>query len=100
MVKPVFFCERYDEAVMDSEDGRVPFNELPNDVFAHLGINIHQTQASTTAFTSSSNEMDDIRAGSVASIFRPVTTVVIGGLAAFSVAIGGLYLFPKSRQLD
>ena len=44
--------------------------------------------------------MDDIRAGSVASIFGPVTTVVIGGLAAFSVAIGGWYLFPKSRQLD
>ena len=44
--------------------------------------------------------MGDIRAGSVASIFGPVTTVVVGGLAAFSVAIGGLYLFPKLRQLD
>ena len=44
--------------------------------------------------------MGDIRAGSVASILGPVTTVVIGGLAAFSVAIGGWYIFPKLRQLD
>ena len=44
--------------------------------------------------------MGDIRAGSAASIFGPVTTVVIGGLAAFSVAIGGWCLFPKLRKLD
>ena len=36
--------------------------------------------------------MGDIRAGSVAS-FGPVATVVVGGLAAFSVAIGGWYYF-------
>ena len=59
-----------------------------------------RVSAVNSIFISSSNEMGDIRAGSVASIFGPVTTVVIGGLAAFSVAIGGWYLFPKLRQLD
>ena len=44
--------------------------------------------------------MGDIRAGSLASIFGPITTVAFGGLAAFSVAIGGWYLFPKLRKLD
>ena len=59
-----------------------------------------RVSAVNSIFISSSNEMGDIRAGSVASILGPVTTVVIGGLAAFSVAIGGWYLFPKLRQLD
>ena len=59
-----------------------------------------RVSAVNSIFISSSNEMGDIRAGSVASIFGPVTTVVIGGLVAFSVAIGGWYLFPKLRQLD
>ena len=44
--------------------------------------------------------MGDIRAGSAAAIFGPVITVLIGGLAAFGVAIGGWYMFPKLRQLD
>jgi hypothetical protein len=53
-----------------------------------------------STFISSSNEMGDIRAGSAAAIFGPVTTVFVGGLAAFGVAIGGWYMFPKLRQLD
>ena len=59
-----------------------------------------RVSAVNSIFISSSNEMGDIRAGSAAAIFGPVTTVFIGGLAAFSVAIGGRYMFPKLRQLD
>ena len=33
---------------MDSEDRRVPFDELLDDVFAHLCIEVHQTQTGTT----------------------------------------------------
>jgi MFS family permease len=59
-----------------------------------------RVSAVNSIFISSSNEMGDIRAGSAAAIFGPITTVVIGGLTAFSVAVGGWYMFPKLRQLD
>ncbi len=59
-----------------------------------------RVSAVNAIFISSSNEMGDIRAGSVASLFGPVATVFIGSLMAFGVTMGGWYLFPKLRQLD
>ena len=51
-------------------------------------------------FIGVSNEMGDFRAGSVAALFGPVSTVLAGAGMAFVVAIGGYMVFPKLRQLD
>jgi len=59
-----------------------------------------RVSAVNTIFIASSNQLGDFRAGSVAALLNPVTTVVIGGLMALGVAIGGYYLFPNIRKLD
>lgn len=59
-----------------------------------------RVSAVNTIFISSSNQLGDFRAGSVAALLNPVTTVAIGGLMALGVAIGGYYLFPNIRKLD
>ncbi len=59
-----------------------------------------RVSAVNSIFISSSNEMGDIRAGSAAAVLGPITTVFIGGLAAFGVAIAGWHIFPKLRELD
>ena len=46
-IELTFRPEGYDEAVMNSEDRRVPFYELLDDVFTHLGVEAHQTQTCT-----------------------------------------------------
>ena len=51
-------------------------------------------------FIGISNEMGDFRAGSVAALFGPVTTVLAGAGMAFAVALGGYIAFPRLRQLD
>ncbi|MDA0960146.1 MAG: MFS transporter [Proteobacteria bacterium] len=51
-------------------------------------------------FISSSNEMGDVRAGSMAALLGPVGAVVIGGVMAIGVAIGGGLVFGKLRSLD
>jgi MFS family permease len=59
-----------------------------------------RVSAVNSIFISSSNEMGDVRAGSIAAILGPVATVFVGSLMAFGVTLGGWYLFPKLRQLD
>ena len=59
-----------------------------------------RVSAVNSIFISSSNELGDVRSGSVAAILGPVPTVFIGSLMAFGVTFGGWYLFPKLRQLD
>lgn len=51
-------------------------------------------------FIATSNDMGDFRAGSVAALLGPVATVLIGGVMAMAVALGGYFLFPKLRALD
>jgi MFS family permease len=51
-------------------------------------------------FISSSNEMGDVRSGGVTSAIGPVATVVLGGIMAIGVAVGGSILFSKLRKLD
>ncbi len=51
-------------------------------------------------FISSSNEMGDVRSGGVASAIGPVATVILGGVMAVGVAVGGGMLFAKLRKLD
>lgn len=51
-------------------------------------------------FISTSNDMGDFRAGTVAAAFGPVVTVFAGGLMAVLVTIGGFWLFPTLRRLD
>jgi MFS family permease len=51
-------------------------------------------------FISSSNEMGDVRAGSAAALFGPLTAVVIGGVMAIGVALGGAMVFAKLRELN
>ncbi len=59
-----------------------------------------RVSAVNTIFIASSNQLGDFRAGSVAALLGPITTVAIGGLMALGVAIGGYYLFPNIRKLD
>ena len=51
-------------------------------------------------FISSSNEMGDVRAGSAAALFGPVTAVMIGGVMAIGIALGGAMVFAKLRGLN
>lgn len=51
-------------------------------------------------FISSSNELGDFRAGSVAAALGPVSTVVLGAFMSLGVALGGWLLFPTLRRLD
>lgn len=51
-------------------------------------------------FISSSNEMGDVRAGSVAALFGPVAAVAIGGVMAIGIALVGAMVFAKSHGLN
>ena len=51
-------------------------------------------------FISSSNEMGDVRAGSAAALSGPVTAVVMGGVMAIGIALGGAMIFTKLRGLN
>jgi MFS family permease len=51
-------------------------------------------------FISSSNEIGDVRAGSAAALFGPVTAVVMGGVMAIGIALGGAMVFSKLRGLN
>jgi len=51
-------------------------------------------------FISSSNELGDVRAGSAAAFFGPITAAVLGGAMAIGVAIAGGLIFAKLRGLD
>ncbi len=56
--------------------------------------------AVNSIFISTSNEMGDFRAGSMATLMPPVTAVALGGVMALAVTCAGAYLFPKVRRLD
>ena len=51
-------------------------------------------------FIATSNDVGDFRAGTVATVLAPVTTVLLGGFMALAVVFGGYFLFPKLRGLD
>ena len=51
-------------------------------------------------FISLSKEMGDVRAGSVAALFGPVMAVVMSGVMAIGIALGGTLIFSKLRGLD
>jgi predicted MFS family arabinose efflux permease len=51
-------------------------------------------------FIATSNDLGDFRAGTVAAFLGPVATVLIGGVMALFVALGGYIVFPKLRDLD
>ena len=59
-----------------------------------------RVSAVNSIFISSSNELGDFRAGSVAALLPPVVAVALGGIMALGVTIGGAYLFPTIRKLD
>lgn len=59
-----------------------------------------RVSAVNSIFISTSNKMGDFRAGSVASILPPVTTVVVGSISALVVVAASYFLFPKLRKLD
>ena len=48
-MKPLSLVKGHNEAVVDCQYRDVPFNELLDDVFAHLGIEAHQTQPCAAA---------------------------------------------------
>jgi predicted MFS family arabinose efflux permease len=51
-------------------------------------------------FIATSNEMGSFRAGTVATVIGPVSTVLVGGVMAVGVVLGGYLLFPTLRRLD
>ena len=51
-------------------------------------------------FIGASNELGDFRAGSVAALFGPVATVILGACMAFGVTAGGYLLCTRLRRLD
>lgn len=51
-------------------------------------------------FIHTSNDLGDFRAGAAATLLGPVTTVLVGGVMALGVCLGGYLLFPKLRMLD
>ncbi|MEM7704566.1 MAG: MFS transporter [Pseudomonadota bacterium] len=51
-------------------------------------------------FIATSNDMGDFRAGTVATVLGPVTTVFLGGVMATGVVIGGYLLAPTLRRLQ
>jgi MFS family permease len=85
----------YGAADMVSVNVRMPLIQLATP--DHLRGRVSAVNA---IFISSSNEIGDVRSGSVAAILGPVPTVFIGSLMAFGVALSGWCLFPKLRQLD
>lgn len=58
-----------------------------------------RVSAVNSIFISTSNQMGDFRAGSVATLISPVATVALGGVMALGVAVGGYFLFPAIRSL-
>jgi MFS family permease len=85
----------YGAADMVSVNVRMPLIQLATP--DHIRGRVSAVNA---IFISSSNEIGDVRSGSVAAILGPVPTVFIGSLMAFGVTLGGWYLFPKLRHLD
>lgn len=59
-----------------------------------------RVSAVNSLFISSSNELGDFRAGSVAALLGPVPTVLIGAGVGFAVTIGGAVLCPTLRRLN
>ena len=51
-------------------------------------------------FISSSNDLGDFRAGSVAALPGPMNTIILGAAMSLVVAVGGCWLCPKLRRLD
>ena len=51
-------------------------------------------------FIHTSNDLGDFRAGAAATFWGPVTTVIVGGITALCVCLGGYLLFPQLRRLD
>jgi len=51
-------------------------------------------------FIHTSNDFGDFRAGAAAAFWGPVTTVLVGGVTALGVCLGGYLLFPTLRRLD
>ncbi len=56
--------------------------------------------AVNSIFISSSNELGDFRAGSMATLLPPVAAVALGGVMSLAVTCAGAALFPKVRRLD
>lgn len=59
-----------------------------------------RVNAVNSIFISTSNEMGDFRAGTIATLLPATTTVALGGLMALGVAVGGYFLFPSIRKLS
>lgn len=51
-------------------------------------------------FIASSNELGDFRSGSVAAILGPVNAILLGGVMALGVVIGGSIWFKSLRKLE
>ncbi|MEM9172172.1 MAG: MFS transporter [Pseudomonadota bacterium] len=51
-------------------------------------------------FIATSNDAGDFRAGAVATVLGPVTTVMLGGVMAAVVTVGGFILAPTLRRLQ
>ena len=51
-------------------------------------------------FIATSNDMGGFRAGTVATVLGPVTTVLVGGLMSVGVVVAAYWLFPTLRRLD
>lgn len=59
-----------------------------------------RVSAVNSLFISTSNDLGDFRAGSVAAAVGAVPAVVIGAITAFAIALGGFWLSPQLRRLD
>jgi MFS family permease len=59
-----------------------------------------RVSAVNSLFIGASNQLGDFRAGSVAAVFGPVPTVLLGGAMAVAVAAIGAMLCPTLRRLD
>lgn len=59
-----------------------------------------RVSAVNSLFVTTSNDLGDFRAGSVAAAVGAVPAVVIGAVMAFGVALGGCWLSPRLRRLD
>jgi hypothetical protein len=59
-----------------------------------------RVNAVNSLFIATSNDAGAFRAGAVATVLGPISTVLLGGVMAAGVVVGGYFLFPKLRRLD
>jgi hypothetical protein len=59
-----------------------------------------RVSAVNSLFTGTANQLGEFRAGAMATLFGPSTSVMIGGACALLVVVAGMRLFPALLRVD